>query len=91
MPACDSVLWSLPIAIGVSRRKRGFIADFDVLVIGGSNAGKRLHSNREGRQAPALVYNGDVGGLRALRGCNPKQVLVCATEVLDEARSALGR
>jgi glutathione reductase (NADPH) len=65
------------------------MADFDVIVIGGGNAGQAaaFRTARAGKRV-ALVDKGDAGGLCALRGCNPKKVMMRATEVLDEARRA---
>src|SRR5207248_112619 len=65
------------------------MADFDVLVIGGGNGGQgaAFRTARAGKKT-ALVDKGDVGGLCALRGCNPKKVMVRATELLDEVRRA---
>src|SRR5258708_23445227 len=65
------------------------MADFDVVVIGGGNGGQgaALRTARAGKKT-ALVDKGDVGGLCALRGCNPKKVMVRASEVLDEVRRA---
>ena len=65
------------------------MADFDVLVIGGGNGGQgaALRTAKAGKKT-ALVDKGEVGGLCALRGCNPKKVMVRASEVLDEVRRA---
>lgn len=65
------------------------MADYDVIVIGGGNAGQAvaLRTARAGKRT-LLVDKGDVGGLCSLRGCNPKKVMVRATEVLDEVRRA---
>jgi glutathione reductase (NADPH) len=63
--------------------------DFDVIVIGGGNGGQgAAFRTARGGKKTALVDKGDVGGLCALRGCNPKKVMVRATEVLDEVRRA---
>src|SRR5437868_10112210 len=65
------------------------MADFDVIVIGGGNAGQAVAlRTAKADKRTLLVDKGDVGGLCALRGCNPKKVLVRATEVLDEVRRA---
>src|SRR5262245_1631269 len=65
------------------------MSDFDVVVIGSGNAGQgaAFRTARAGKKT-ALVDKGVVGGLCALRGCNPKKVMVRATEVLDEVRRA---
>jgi len=65
------------------------MADFDVVVIGGGNAGQAvaLRTARAGKRT-VLVDKGDVGGLCALRGCNPKKVMVRASEMLGEVRHA---
>src|SRR5689334_18231441 len=65
------------------------MTDFDVIVIGGGNAGQgAAFRTARGGKRTALVDRGEVGGLCALRGCNPKKVMVRATEVLDEVRRA---
>jgi len=65
------------------------MADYDVIVIGGGNAGQAaaVRTAKAGKRT-VLVDKGDVGGLCALRGCNPKKVMVRATEMLDEVRRA---
>jgi glutathione reductase (NADPH) len=65
------------------------MADYEVIVIGGGNAGQgAAFRTARGGKKTALVDKGDVGGLCALRGCNPKKVMVRASEVLDEVRRA---
>lgn len=65
------------------------MADYQVIVIGGGNAGQgAAFRTARGGKKTALVDRGDVGGLCALRGCNPKKVMVRASEVLDEVRRA---
>lgn len=63
--------------------------DQDFVVIGGGNTGlsAAYRVARAGKKV-ALVDRGPVGGLCSLAGCNPKKVLVRATEVLDEIRRA---
>ncbi len=65
------------------------MADYDVIVIGGGNTGQAaaVRTAKAGKRT-VLIDRGDVGGLCALRGCNPKKVMVRATEVLDEVRRA---
>jgi len=62
---------------------------YDFIAIGGGNAGLAAAHRiaRAGRKV-ALVDRGPVGGLCSLAGCNPKKVLVRATEVLEEVRRA---
>ncbi len=62
---------------------------FDFVALGGGNAGLTAASRvaAAGRTV-ALVDRGPIGGLCSLNGCNPKKVLVRATEVLDEIRHA---
>jgi glutathione reductase (NADPH) len=64
-------------------------ADYDLVVIGGGNTGQAA-ANRVARAGKrvALVDQGPVGGLCSLAGCNPKKVLVRASEVLEEVRRA---
>lgn len=63
--------------------------DYDFIAIGGGNAGLAAAHRiaRTGRRV-ALVDKGPVGGLCSLAGCNPKKVLVRATEILEELRHA---
>ena len=63
--------------------------DFDFVAIGGGNTGLAAASRiaKAGRRV-ALVDPGPLGGLCSLAGCNPKKVLVRATEVLDLVRRA---
>jgi glutathione reductase (NADPH) len=74
---------------GRARRYSYRVTSYDVIVIGGGNAGQGVafRTARAGKKT-VLVDKGDVGGLCALRGCNPKKVMVRATEVLDEVRRA---
>src|SRR5687767_6352085 len=62
---------------------------YDFIALGGGNAGltaaKRVKA--AGRKV-ALIDPTPVGGLCPLRGCNPKKVLVRATEVLQLVRDA---
>ncbi len=65
------------------------VSRYDFIAIGGGNAGLAAAHRiaRAGRRV-ALVDKGPVGGLCSLAGCNPKKVLVRATEVLEEVRHA---
>jgi glutathione reductase (NADPH) len=62
---------------------------YDFVALGGGNAGLTAAAMvaAAGRKV-ALVDHGAIGGLCSLNGCNPKKVLVRATEVLDEIRHA---
>jgi glutathione reductase (NADPH) len=63
--------------------------EFDLVVIGGGNAGlTAAHEVARAGRKVALVDRGPVGGLCSLAGCNPKKVFVRATEVLQELRDA---
>ena len=62
---------------------------FDFIALGGGNAG--LTASKKVRAASkrvALIDPTPIGGLCSLNGCNPKKVLVRATEVLQEVRDA---
>ncbi len=62
---------------------------YDFIAIGGGNAGLTAASYAAAAgHRTALIDRGAVGGLCSLNGCNPKKVLVRATEVLDEIRHA---
>lgn len=62
---------------------------YDFIVLGGGNAGltaaKRIAAH--GKKV-ALIDPTPIGGLCALRGCNPKKILVRASEVLQEVKDA---
>jgi glutathione reductase (NADPH) len=61
--------------------------DYDFIAIGGGNTGlSAAYRVAAAGKRVALVDGGPVGGLCSLAGCNPKKVLVRATEVLDEIR-----
>src|SRR5262245_35885550 len=63
--------------------------DFDFIAIGGGNTGLAASYRIAGAgKRVALVDSGPVGGLCSLAGCNPKKVLVRATEVLEEVLRA---
>lgn len=65
---------------------------FDVIVIGvgmaGLNAARRLQL---GGRSVAVVDSRSYGGTCALRGCDPKKVLVGAAEVIDWQRRMSGK
>jgi glutathione reductase (NADPH) len=62
---------------------------YDFVAIGGGNTGLAAsYRIAAAGKKVALVDKGPVGGLCGLAGCNPKKVLVRATEVLDEVRRA---
>jgi glutathione reductase (NADPH) len=62
---------------------------YDFIAIGGGNTGLTAsYRISAAGKSVALVDRGPVGGLCSLAGCNPKKVLVRATEVLDEVRHA---
>lgn len=59
-------------------------ADYDVIVLGGGNAGLGAAGvAREAGKRVAVIESRDVGGTCPLRGCVPKKVLVAAAEALD--------
>src|ERR1700757_4728845 len=61
--------------------------DFDFVAVGGGNTGLTAsYRIAAAGKRVALIDPGPVGGLCSLAGCNPKKVLVRATEVLDEVR-----
>jgi glutathione reductase (NADPH) len=63
--------------------------DHDFVAIGGGNTGlSAAYRVAAAGKRVALVDRGPVGGLCSLAGCNPKKVLVRATEALDEIRHA---
>ncbi|HEY9180084.1 MAG TPA: NAD(P)/FAD-dependent oxidoreductase, partial [Candidatus Baltobacteraceae bacterium] len=59
---------------------------FDAVVIGSGSAGTQaaLTLRKHGRSV-ALIEERELGGTCALRGCDPKKVLVHAARVVDEA------
>ncbi len=68
------------------------IRKFDVVVIGTGSAASTVASRcrKAGRQV-AIVDSRPFGGTCALRGCDPKKVLVGAAEVIDWTRRMQGR
>ena len=58
--------------------------DFDVVVLGGGNAGVAAASAAKAAgRSVALVESREVGGTCPLRGCVPKKVLVATAEALQ--------
>src|SRR5260370_37118619 len=65
---------------------------FDLVVIGtGSGASAVAHRCRAAEWRVAIVDSRPFGGTCALRGCDPKKVLVGAAEVIDWARRMKGK
>lgn len=61
----------------------------DFLVLGAGTAGMvAAHRVAAAGRKVAVIDPGPIGGLCSLRGCNPKKILVRATEVLDAMRAA---
>lgn len=67
------------------------MSDFDVIVIGTGVTGQTVAAElaAAGRRV-AAVDRREYGGTCALRGCEPKKVLVTAAEVVERARSQQG-
>lgn len=67
-------------------------AKFDVFVIGTGTAGKIVAKDcaRAGLKV-AIADNREFGGTCALRGCDPKKVLVGVTEIIERARKMEGK
>jgi len=64
---------------------------FDVIVIGAGMAGLTVARRTAGAgQRVAIVDSRPYGGTCALRGCDPKKVLVGAAEIVDRARRLHG-
>src|SRR5689334_18280891 len=62
---------------------------FDVVVIGGGNAGMGVTvPTRKAGLSVAVLEPGTFGGTCSNRGCTPKKVLVAAAHVLDEISHA---
>jgi len=62
-------------------------SQFDLIVIGTGAAGSPVaHKCREAGWKVAIVDSGAFGGTCALRGCDPKKVLVGAADVIDWTR-----
>jgi glutathione reductase (NADPH) len=66
--------------------------EFDLVVIGTGAAGSTVASTcRSAGWNVAIVDYRPYGGTCALRGCNPKKVLVGASEAIDRAQRFIGR
>src|SRR3954451_1662391 len=64
-------------------------ARFDVVVLGGGNAGIAVTApTRAAGMSVALIENRDLGGTCPNRGCTPKKVLVAAGHALHEMERA---
>ena len=62
---------------------------FDVLIIGGGNAGMGVTvATREAGLSVAMVEPAELGGVCPNRGCTPKKVLVAAAHALHEIEQA---
>src|SRR6516165_5583802 len=65
---------------------------FDVVAIGtGAGASAVAYQCRSAGRQVAIVDSRPFGGTCALRGCDPKKVLVGAAEVIDWNRRMLGK
>jgi glutathione reductase (NADPH) len=65
--------------------------DFDVIVIGSGSAARAVaYPCREAGLKVAMADSRPLGGTCALRGCDPKKVLVGAAEVVDRSRGMDG-
>lgn len=65
---------------------------FDVIILGsGPSANSIASACAKAGRSVALIDKREIGGVCALRGCNPKKVLVRAAELVDWARRAQGK
>src|SRR5947207_232020 len=65
---------------------------FDLIVIGSGAAAQSVASRcRRAGWSVAMIDKGPFGGTCALRGCDPKKVLVDATAAVDAARLLAGK
>jgi glutathione reductase (NADPH) len=65
---------------------------FDLIVIGTGAAGSPVaHKCREAGRSVAIIDSHPFGGTCALRGCDPKKVLVGAADVIDWSRRMQGK
>src|SRR5260370_17927866 len=70
----------------------GMMRKFDVVVIGTGSAASAVASRcRSAGWQVAVIDSRPFGGTCALRGCNPKKVLVGAAEALDRVRNSKGK
>ena len=66
--------------------------NFDLIVIGTGSAGSTVaHKCRKAGWDVAIIDSRPFGGTCALRGCDPKKVLVGATELIDWTRRMEGK
>src|SRR6266481_4362702 len=66
--------------------------NFDLVVIGTGAAGaSAAYGCRSAGWSVAIVDSRPFGGTCALRGCDPKKVLVGATEVIEPTRQMAGK
>src|SRR6185369_2268969 len=78
--------WRLPLS---SRSRPPWQRRFDVVVLGGGNAGIAVTGpTRAAGMSVALVEDRDLGGTCPNRGCTPKKVLVAAGHALHEIERA---
>jgi len=67
-------------------------SEFDLIVIGSGSAARSVaYPCREAGWKVALAESGPLGGTCALRGCDPKKVLVASAEAVDAAGALRGR
>ena len=66
--------------------------NFDLIVVGTGAAGaSAAYACRSAGWNVAIIDSRPLGGTCALRGCDPKKVLVGATEVIERARQMAGK
>src|ERR1700694_556729 len=86
---CDS---RVRARINAKWSKETMARTFDVIVIGTGSAASPVASRcREAGWQVAIVDARPFGGTCALRGCDPKKVLVGAAEVADWTRRMKGK
>src|SRR5262252_7229372 len=67
-------------------------SEFDLIVIGTGAAGSPVaHKCRAAGWDVAIIDSRAFGGTCALRGCDPKKVLVGVADVIDESRQMRGK